>query len=97
MSHILRDLIPETFPRWKKVEALNINGRCIVRAQRNGITLQIVRDEAGWWTVTKFKGGRVLAQKTTKRMPSTVTDKIIQHGGRWPGAIRRQRPALEPA
>lgn len=98
MSHILRDLIPETFPRWKKIEVVNFNGRCVARAQRSGITIQIVRNETGWWTVTKFKGGQVLASKTTKRIPQAVTDKIIEHGGRWPGVrVPRQRTAAEPA
>lgn len=90
----LGEILPPNFSRWN-MEAVNILGQCKVIARRNGITFTLVRDTDGWWHIEKLKGGRVLASKTTKRLPVEVAAAIQRKGGRWYG--QRQRAARQPA
>lgn len=69
--HAINALIPDDFDTWRG-RTITINGRTMFTARRAGITFTIVRDEHGWWTVTKIHGGKEVAQFVAKRLPSRV-------------------------
>lgn len=92
----LGEILPPNFSRWN-IEVLNILGECKVIARRNGITFILACDTQGWWHIQKLKGGRVLASKTTKRLPAEVAAAIHRKGGRWYGSKQRQRAERQPA
>lgn len=69
-------LIPENFADWR-MDATKINGRIICTARRTGVTLQLIRETDGWWTVTKWHQGRETYSKRVRRLPydaATVID-----------------------
>lgn len=90
MSPALIGVIPDNFHLWR-MESLTLNGRLVCTARRTGITLQLIRDPDGWWTVTKMRGGKVLTRKQVKDMPARIVRMI--EGAR----PRRHRIARESA
>jgi hypothetical protein len=79
VSHILTSIIPENFRLWSKTTH-RIDGRLMCVARRAGVTLMLVQDAAGWWHVTKLKGGRELDRKVVRHLPPRIERAV--HDGR---------------
>lgn len=85
MSPALIGVIPDNFEVWRK-QTMTLNGRVVCTARRTAITIMLVKDEAGWWTVSKLRGGQVLVRKQLKDMP----DEIVQMVERARRPLRRR-------
>lgn len=80
MTPALIGVIPDDFEVWK-MEAMTLNGSLVCVARRSVVTIMLVRDGDGWWTVTKMRGGQVLVRKQVKRMPAAIT-KLVERARR---------------
>lgn len=71
------EILPPNLSDWGKV-ATTLNGRLCCTARRSGVTVLLVRDTEGWWHITKLKGGQVLRELSTKRIPDPVYESILE-------------------
>jgi hypothetical protein len=77
-QHAIEALIPEDFGQWR-IETINVAGRVMCTARRNGVTFTIVRDEQRWWTVNKIHGGKIVASFVVRQLPSRIQE-IVNAG-----------------
>jgi hypothetical protein len=71
-------LIPANFSSWS-IEVNTVVGRTVATARRCGVTIMLVHDEEGWWTVTKIHKGQIIGQRKAKRLPKRASAHIDNH------------------